>query len=31
VVLHQGAIFGATFARASWLAAAMRLYDATEL
>ena len=29
VMLHQGAILGATFARASWLAAAMRLHDAT--
>jgi hypothetical protein len=29
VVLHQAAIAGATFARASWLAAAMRFYDAT--
>jgi hypothetical protein len=28
--LHQAAIAGATFARASWLAAAMRLVDATE-
>jgi hypothetical protein len=30
VVLHQAAIAGATLGRASWLAAAMRLYDATE-
>jgi len=30
VVLHQAAIVGVTFARASWLAAAMRLYDTTE-
>ncbi len=30
VALHQAAILGATFARASWLAAAMRRYDATE-
>ncbi len=29
-LLHQAAIAGATFARASWLAAAMRLYDAGE-
>lgn len=28
--LHQAAIAGATFAHASWLAAAMRLVDATE-
>jgi hypothetical protein len=28
-VMHQGAILGTTFAHASWLAAAMRLYDAT--
>jgi hypothetical protein len=27
VLLHQGAVAGATFAHASWLAAAMRLYD----
>jgi hypothetical protein len=27
VILHQGAIFGACFAHAAWLAAAMRLYD----
>jgi hypothetical protein len=30
VALHQAAIAGATFARASWLSAAMRLVDATE-
>ncbi len=30
VVLHQGAILGMTFAHASWLAAAVRLHDATE-
>jgi hypothetical protein len=30
VALHQVAIAGATFAHASWLAAAMRLVDATE-
>jgi hypothetical protein len=29
VVLHQAAIAGATFAHASWLAAAMRIHDAT--
>jgi hypothetical protein len=28
-LLHQAAIVGVTFARASWLAAAMRLYDAS--